>query len=246
MSWIQSDLQKSDPGYVPPSWSDGTDEEIIEALEQQYAGNCDLHDYWSVGDERIIHLSTMYAVNVGEWHNEQDVTFVLTHAGGKYLADGVTECAFQVDQKNCLNETGYLDSGGNNGWSQYVQRINWCNSTYKDSFRSTISSIFKQFINQTCVSGGSSLADTTDYFALRAEFEVWGSVYQVPQEGVYCDYYKTSSNKIKKVITSNSNYWLRSPYSNSYYNQLFMGSDGYSYNTSSLSSEMGIAPFGVI
>lgn len=204
-------------GYVPCSWADGTDEEIVEALEQHYAGNCDLHEYWSVGDERVVNLSAMSAVRVGESHAAQSVTFVLSNIGGKYLADGVTECVFQVDQKNCLSESGYMNSVGTNvgGWKNSNRR-SWCNDRYYEAIPSTLRPIFKQHINQSCV-GGSSATDienTIDYFALRAEIEVQGSVIRsVTGEGSQITWYQTSANILKKIGDSGSvtNWWLRSP-----------------------------------
>ena len=133
MSWIKCGRALSSTEYVPPSWSDGTDEEIVEALEKHYAGEIDLTEYWSVGDERTVSLSSMGEMSpLTDTHAAQDVVFVLSNVGGKYLADGVTECAFQVDQKNCLLETGRMHNFSSNsgGWRDCHRRT-WCNSIYK-------------------------------------------------------------------------------------------------------------------
>lgn len=247
MSWIQSDLQKSEP-YVPPTWADGTDEEIVSALEAHYAGEIDLTQYWSVGDTRQVILSSMSAIEVSESHTQQTVTFVLSNVGGKTLSDGTTTCAFQVDQVNSLNEVGHMnDSNYNTGGWKNSKRRTWCNSIYKNAIPSTLRGIFKEFINQSGKGGGASgVENTMDYFALRAEIEVFGSCsYSVSGEGSQVDWYKTSSNKIKKVNSSNEIWWERSPYAYGDYYFCYVDTGG---NTGYYPAHIqyGIAPFGVI
>ena len=182
MSWIQSDLQEPE-AYTPPEWSSGTDEEIITALEKHYNDEIDLTEYWSVGDERIIHLNAMSATNVGESHVAQDITMVLMNVGGKTLTtpiNGHTECAFIVGQKDLLAnngtaEKGYMNSSSNTyGWYKMSRRT-WCNSTYKNAFPSTIVSIFKEHQNVTGTLDGTGSTTSNDYFALPAEKEVFGT-----------------------------------------------------------------------
>ena len=254
MSWIPS-YKKPAGGssYVPCDWSTGTDEEIVEALEQHYAGNCDLHEYWSVGDERTVSLSAITgSPNVSENQSAQNIILVITEIGGKTLADGTTECCFQIDQKNSLTTEGYMNGGNNNvnGWSGSSRRT-WCNDQYYNAFPSTLKSIFKQFINKSGQGSGSSSGtyDTTDYFALRAEIEITGSTnYSVSGEGTQIEWYKTSSNRIKTGnFFSNANeYWLRSP---SNFDQRFnyiSGSGTCTVYNGYASQQRGIAPFGVI
>lgn len=199
------------------SWANGSDAEVAAMLEAHYAGQIDIHDYWSVGDERVVNLSAMAATGVGESHAAQSVTLVLSNVGGKYLADGVTKCAFQWDQKNCLLEAGYMNSSNTNagGWKNSARR-GWCNNVYYNAIPETLRPIFKQHINKSGLGGGSSsgVEDTTDYIALRAEEEIFGSrTYSVAGEGSQVTYYQTSANRIKNLgdAGSASAWWERSP-----------------------------------
>ena len=237
------------------TWADGTDEEISAMLEAHYAGLINIHDYWAVGDERTVQLSAMNATGVGESHVAQSVTMVLMNEGGKTLANGKT-CAFVVGQKNLLangttRERGYMNSSSTNvgGWKGSARRT-WCNETYYNAIASGFKALLKQFINKSGTGGGSSSGteDTTDWTALPAEVEVFGSTtYSVSGEGSQFKYYETSANRIKKAGDSGSatNWWGRSPnsgYSNYF---CFVYSDG-TARFGSASATHGLAPFGVI
>ena len=213
MTWFRS--QKNPTKFTVCTWSGGTDAEVAAMLAAHYAGQIDIHDYWSVGDERVVSLSAMSATGVGESHAAQNVTLVLTEEGGKTLSDGTTTCAFQFDQKHSLDEPGYMNSTNTNagGWKSSARRT-WCNSVYKNAFPATLQPIFKEFINQSGTGNGSSsrVENTTDTFALRAEVEVFGSLtYSVSGEGTQVEYYKTSANRIKQTAGSDANWWERSP-----------------------------------
>lgn len=230
------------------TWADGTDEEIAAMLDAHYAGQIDIHDYWNVGDERVVSLSAMSATGVGESHAAQNVTLVLTEEGGKTLSDGITTCAFQFDQKHNLNETGYMNSTNTNtgGWKNSARRT-WCNSVYKNAFPATLQPIFKEFINQSGTGGGSSsgVENTTDSFALRAEVEVFGSLtYSVSGEGTQVKYYKTSANRIKQTAGSNEVWWERSPRSSYDHFCCVNYTGGSLYNRAN--NVNGLAPFGCI
>lgn len=249
MSWIQSDFIKSESAYIPPSWSDGTDEEIVTALEKHYAGEIDLTEYWSVGDERIIHLSAMSAMSpLSDTHAAQDIPFVISEIGGKILSDGVTECAFQVDQKRVLAEQGYMSSSSSasGGWL-YCDRRTWANSIYKNALPSTLVGIFKEFINQSGYGGMSFVTNTNDYFALRAEIEITGSTNNsIAGEGTQIEWYKTSSNRQKTIDGVNTrSYWLRSTYPNSSDYYCYCNGSGY-VSYASPNQNMNLALFGVI
>ena len=204
------------------SWADGTDEQIVAMIEAADNGEINLADYWSVGDERQVTLSAMEATGVGESHVEQTVTFVLMNAGGKTLANatpsGRTECSFIVGMKNGLAETGYMRSTNLNinGWEGLPRRT-WCNSVFRNAIPSTLRDIFKQHLNITANGNSTTTATSTDYFALPAEKEVFGSVKNANSTAeaslTQFEYYKTSANRIKKSGDRGSAYdwWERSP-----------------------------------
>ena len=216
-------------------------------LQAHYAGKINIYDYWTVGDERTVSLSAMEAIGVNESHVAQNVVFVLAHAGGKYLSDGVTQCAFQVDQKKALSENGNYNSTQSNvgGWKDSARRT-WCNSVYKNAIPQTLIPIFKQFINQSGLGGGSTsgVQNTTDYFALRSEEEVTGEViYAVSGEGSQVTWYETASNRRK---TAGSGLLLRSV---SHFNARDILQILFSDLTcagAGATGKLGIAPFGCI
>ena len=233
------------------SWSSGSDSEIVDMVTAADKGIITLSDYWNVGDERTVHLSAMSATGVGESHVEQDVTFVLLNSGGKTLTtateSGRTECSFIAGMKDCLKETGYMNSTRTNvgGWTSCARRT-WCNNVFKGAIPQTLLPIFKQFQNTTSVGGASSTLTTdNDYFAFVAEIEVYGTIpYAASGEGTLFKYYETSANRLKKVNDSNYTWWNRSPHKS--YSDRFCVEGVGSANASFSETSMGIAPFGVI
>ena len=245
------------PAPVIKPWATATDAELAEALQKHYAGEIDLHDYWNVGDERTVHLNAMAATGVGESHVAQDVTMVLMNAGGKTLTTpigSVTECAFIVGQKNMLAngttlESGYMNSSSTNdgGWNQ-CERRTWCNEVYKAALPSTFVGILKQHQNITAAGTGSTTTTSSDYVALPAEKEVFGSVTYADSTAeaslTQFKYYETASNRIKNQGNAGSAYrwWERSPHASGRSNFCRMDSDG-TANAYSANGTIGLAPF---
>lgn len=237
------------------SFTTYTDAELVQALEDHYAGRIDLTQYWTVGDERVIHLSAMAAIGVGESHVEQDATFVIMNVGGKTLANpinGHTECAFIVGMKDTLTtgsvrEGGYINPTDTNegGWNGCARRT-WCNSVFYNAIPSSIRSIFKQHINKTTEGNKSTtIINSTDYFALPAYAEVDGgaSSPHYVNEGTQFEWYKTVVNRRKYP---NSTYWWeRSPSSMSAI-VFWCDRSGSSAQTFAASYTLGLSPFGCI
>lgn len=247
------------PAPIIKPWATATDAELAEMLQAHYDGLIDLHteEGWEIGSERTVHLNDMAASEVGETHVAQDVTMVLMNKGGKLLSDGVTECAFIVGQKNCLAsgtsiERGYMNSSDTNsgGWNNCARR-RWCNDVYKNALPSTLVGIFKEHLNVTANGSSSGTATSNDYFALPAEKEIFGSNTYANSTAesslIQLEYYKTSSNRIKKVGETGYAYywWNRSPFSgNSNYFCYVSQAGGPDYGGAS--STIGIAPHGCI
>ena len=244
------------------TWADGTDAEIVAMVNAADYGFINLADYWSVGDERQVTLSAMEATGVGESHVEQTVTFVLMNAGGKTLVNatssGRTECSFIVGMKNGLShgttgETGYMNSSltSNGGWESCARRT-WCNDVFRNAIPSTLQGVFKQHLNITANgSASSTIATSTDYFALPAEKEVFDSNTQANSTAeanlTQFEYYKTSSNRIKKGGDSGSasSWWVRSPRESGSWSFCYVNSTGSAdYNDSTRT--FLLSPFGVI
>lgn len=230
-------------------WSTGTDEQIAAMVAAADAGEIVLSDYWSAGDTRTVHLSAMAADGVGESHDAQSVEFVLTDPGHYTLANG-QPCNFVVLQKDCLKETGYMNSSLSNigGWDKCTRRT-WCNGTYRNSIPATLRPIFKQFKTYAASGTGPANVESTDYFALFSEKEIFGSTkYANPRaeaQNSQLDYYKTSSNHIKRLNGSEFHWWERSPYNGDRRRFCRVYSSG-SENNANATALYGLAPFGCI
>ena len=242
------------------TWAGGTDEEIVAMVAAADRGEINLSDYWAVGDTRTVQLSAMDATGVGESHAEQNVELVLMHAGGYELADSKT-CNFVVGQKDSLAEGGYMNSTNTNldSWEGSARRV-WCNNEYKNAMPVSLLPIFKQFKTITAQEhNGTTLKTSLDYFALPAEREVFGAGYgydgkgyanntEAACEGIFqFDYYKTDSNRIKKLGKTGSanEWWERSPFHNISSGFCFVSSVGAARNGGAKFS-FGLAPFGCI
>ncbi len=233
------------------SWEDGTDEQIAAMVAAADAGQIDLSDYWKAGDTRTVHLSAMpgSVPDASESHAAQDVQMVLTDPGHYTLATG-KKCSFVVLQKDCLKEYGVMnsrdiDSGGWNG----CPRRTWCNSVYRNAIPATLRPIFKQFTTYAANGTGSSSVASSDYFALFSEKEVFGSTRHAnrsaERQNSQLTWFKTSSNRIKRVNGSAHYWWERSLRSGYYYFFCCVTSSG-SADWNSADYRRGLAPFGCI
>lgn len=248
-------------GYKPPfkivTWAGGTDEEIVKMVQLADQGIINLSDYWAVGDIRTVQLSAMSATGVGESHAAQQVDLVLMHAGGYDLnaavASGRTKCSFVVGLKDSLAEAGYMNSSDTNSgsWNGSARRT-WCNNVFRNAIPSTLRAIFKQFKTVTAQTyNGSKNQTSVDYFALPAEKEIFGSrKYSNETEFnalFQFDYYKTTSNRVKKLgkTGSASIWWERSPYYKYSTHFCYVNSYGYAGNHYA-GNTYGLAPFGCI
>ena len=231
------------------SWASGTDEQIAAMVAAADAGQIDLSDYWSEGDTRTVSLSSMSATGVGESHAAQSVQFVLSDPGHFTLASG-KPCNFVVNMKDCLKETGYMNSSNTNsgGWNGCARRT-WCNNVFRNAIPSGLRPAFKQFKTKAATGTGTASTTSTDWFALPSEMEVFGRVTYANSSAesgnTQLNYYKTSSNRVKKVNGSADWWWERSPYSS--YSAAFcvVYSDG-SASHYNASYGNGLSPFGCI
>ena len=225
-------------GNPIPSWADGTDEQIAEIIAAADRGEINLTDYWDVGDTRQVQLSAMSATGVGESHVAQTVELVLV-AKDTGVNDSSNPCynyqyvddskvrkypSFIVQQKNGLangtsGEFGYMNSSNTNSgsWNGCARRT-WCNNVYKSAVPSSLRDIFKQVKVKTIETyNGSTMQESSDYFFLPAEKEVFGSAtYSNTTEANALSiwpYYNDSANRIKLQGSSGSanGWWERSP-----------------------------------
>lgn len=242
------------------TWAGGTDEEIVKMVQLADEGKINLSDYWAVGDIRTVQLSAMPATGVREAHTAQQVDLVLMHAGGYELADGTT-CNFIVGQKDALATYGYMNSTFTNSgsWDGCARRT-WCNEVYKNAIPESLRSIFKQFKTITAeTNNGTKLKTSLDYFALPAAKEIFGGTATSAGSSTsnsnltefnalfQFEWYKTSSNRIKKKGTGGSSayWWERSLYYDDSSSFCYVNTNG-TATFNSAGNTGGFAPFGCI
>lgn len=212
------------------TWANGTDAEIAGMIAAADAGQINLTDYWAPGDERTVNLSAMGTSGIYNAQAAQTVKITLTDktCTGFTLAtptaSGRTVPSFMVEIKNCLAGPGKMNSTdtNGNGWSGCDVRP-WCNNTFRMAIPASLRGIFKQFKWKQGKGGGatSGLIETTDYFGLPPEKVIFGSrTYSQSDEAALYDqweWYKTASNRIKKLGETGSAYdwWECSPRSGS-------------------------------
>ena len=243
-----SQLARIKIGPTIVSWSTGTDEEIVAMVEAADAGIINLSDYWATEETRTVHLSAMPATGVGESHAAQSVQFVLSDPGHFTLASG-KKCNFVVNMKDCLDEYGYMNSWSANygGWNDCPRRT-WCNSVYRNAIPASLRGIFKQFKTKAATGTGTASTTSTDWFALPSEMEVFGRVTHAnpyaESGNTRLNYYKTASNRVKKVNGSADWWWERSPGPSSSF--FCMVDGGGSADIAAANAGGGLSPFGCI
>lgn len=243
--------------YEGITWADGTDAEIIAMLDAHYAGEINIHDYWHVGDERVVHIAGHVGVGLDAANPAQDVVMVLMNVGGRELVEpinGVTECAFIVGQKDCLSVKGRIHNYSTNKalWQNSMRRT-WCNTTYYNAIPESIRPIFKMHINKTSQAKVSnSLYVTNDYFSIASQHEVLNITTDAnasESENAMFEYYATASHRKKYLGIARSksvSYWTRSPSTRNSSNMNHINNSGTGRDQTDWTSPYGIAPFGVI
>jgi len=239
--------------FEVPTFADGTDAEIVKALEMHYAGKIDLTDYWTVGDKRTIHLNAMEATGVSEAHPAGDYKFTIigmNHDNLQTPINGITKAAITVQQDRILyiNTTdstyssynrnanygfGYMNSTNTNvgGWKSCARRT-WCNEIYYNALPSTIKSSVKTVQKLTSAGDKSTTIETDIYdnVFLLSEVEVFGTnSNSVSGEGTQYNYFTTTSNIYKKPSEDTYNsaeWWERSPRSSSTNHFCFVNRSG--------------------
>ena len=235
-------------------WKDGanrgTDEQIKAMIDAADRGEINLSDYWSVGDERTVHLSAMTAGDgLNTAQPEQDVVLVLMNEG--YPGTGNEGVHFVWGQENSLSEKGRMNTSDTNSgsWNGCAMRAD-LNNKYYNALPATFRSCLKQFNVITAQTyNGSTNQTSQDYISLFAEKEIFGSVsYSNTTEASVLsqiEYYKTTANRIKQAKGSNYAWWERSPYSSGATGFCRVISDG-NANHNGASYASGVAPFGCI
>lgn len=218
-----SDILSEQPyGNGLVAWTTGSDRAIINMVNAYYNGDITLDEIksvWSVGDTREMNLSAMEAEYVRESHYASTVELTIIDFDHDDLVNsinGKAKALITVQLKNALNSTGIMNITNTNegGWEECARR-SWCNNTFKNAIPSIISNSIKNVIKQNYkVYNDTTITTTLDYCFLLSETEVYGAkIHSIgSEEGTQYEYYKTSSNRIKKINGSKTWWWERSLY----------------------------------
>ena len=230
-------------------------------------------NYWSVGDRKAVTLNgtvgaltlsnfTTYAFIIGFNHNASleganRIHFQLA----KTALSGGTDVA--LCDKYYINTSGgfRMNTSGSSsgGWASSNMRTAICGTSLSSysgtiiavipaALRVVLKSVTKYTNNTGYSSAASAVTETTDYFFLLSEYEVFGSTTyansnEASKQAQY-SYYSAGNSKVKYNHGATStavNWWLRSPFADSSDGFVFVYTDGTDTNTSS-SYSLGFAP----
>ena len=178
------------------NFASNTWELIMEAC---YSGS--VPDTWVTGDNKTM---TIGGVNyrfdiVGKNHDT-------------YTAGGVAPLTFGMH--DCYGTTYPMNSSGtnSNGWDKSKMRTETLPAILA-KMPENIQNGIRAVNKLTATSGtNSTIKTTSDKLFTFSEMEVYGSAgYSYGGEGKQYDYYKAGNSKIKKVGSTASWWWLRSP-----------------------------------
>lgn len=209
------------------SWANGSDAEIVKMLQAVDDGLINLEDYWSVGDERTVHL----AGDINE-----DVVFVIEDLNG--TTSGGTPYHAAVGQKNGLSTTRRMNSSNDNsgGYNLSTMRA-IIEGDYQTALKNATTGNFWEAVksaNHKSQNHPSGLQSTTVKVILHSIFELCGSYNNAGDETTangfhQFSWYTTTANRIKTQGEGGSAYgvWTRSAYAGNSYAFCYAGTNGY-------------------
>lgn len=216
--------------------------DVISAVSTAGEGE----NYWSVGDCKEIILDgtvgeltlsnfTTCAFIIGFNHNSNvegsgRIHFQLAKTA---LSGGADVALCDLMYNSNVSWTGYfsMNSSDTNsgGWASSQMRTNICGTSLTSysgtiiavipaALRAVLKSVTKYTNNTGNSTAASAVTETTDYFFLLSEYEVFGSISygnsnEASKQAQYA-YYSAGNNKIKHKHSSTSTtvrWWLRSP-----------------------------------
>ena len=202
-------------------------------------------NYWSIGDRKAVTLNgtvgklslsnvTTYAFIIGFNHNAsvEGTNRIHFQLAKTALTGGTDVCLCDSSYNKSVSTTGYfsMNSSGTNsgGWKSSQMRTNICGtslSSYSgtiiavipEALRAVLKSVTK-YTNNSSDPAAVYISETTDYFFLLSEYEVFGSCTyshstEANRQAQYA-YYSAGNSKIKYNYSSTSTavyWWLRSP-----------------------------------
>lgn len=196
---------------VYPNFADNTWDTIINAC---HSGN--VPDTWVAGDSKTMTIDGAdYLVDiVGKNHDT-------------YTAGGIAPLTFGLH--DCYGTKYPMNSSDTNstGWGDSIMRMQTLTAILA-KMPVNIQNGIRPVNKLTATSGSNdSIKTASDKLFTFSETEVYGSrQYSYSGEGNQYDYYKAGNSKVKKVGSTASWWWLRSPYKNSSRSFCAVSTDG--------------------
>lgn len=209
---------------IQPNFADNTWDVIIEACHTD-----SVPDTWVTTDSKTMTIGgKSYHVDIiGKNHD------TYTAGGIAPLTFGLHDCYGTKSNMNSSN----TNSTGWNGSKMRTETLPAILAKMPENIQNGIRAVNKR----TATSGSSGTIKTTsDKLFTFSEMEVYGgTTYSYSGEGKQYDYYKAGNSKVKKVGSTNSRWWLRSP--GAYNGDIFcaVNADG-SINSSGASNSYGV------
>ena len=244
--------------FVSPTLNDNDWAKIREVSDNGEGAN-----YWSIGDRKEVTLNgtvghltlsnvTTYAFIIGFNHNAsvEGANRIHFQLAKTALSGGTDVCFCDSSYNSKVSTTGYfsMNSSRTNygGWASSQMRTNICGTSLSSysgtiiavipaALRDVLKSVTKYTDNTANGSGStaSNVTETTDYFFLLSEYEVFGSISyansnESSKQAQYA-YYSAGNSKIKykhNGTTSAARWWLRSPRASYAYYFVYVDTDG--------------------
>lgn len=246
--------------------------DVISAVSTAGEGE----NYWSVGDCKEIildgtvgHLTlsnfTTCAFIIGFNHNSSvEGTGRIHFQLGKTALSGATDVALCDSYYGVsVSASGYfsmnIDESSTGGWKSSKMRTNICGTSLTSysgtiiavipaALRAVLKSVTKYTNNTGNSTAASAVTETTDYFFLLSEYEVFGSISygnsnEASKQAQYA-YYSDGNSKIKYKHSATSTavtWWLRSPSASSSYVFVCVSKQG-TVDSRDPRSSIGFAP----
>lgn len=219
-------------------------------------------NYWSVGDRKAVTLNgtvgllslsnvTTYAFIIGFNHNAsvEGTNRIHFQLAKTELSGGKDVALCDSKYNSNVSRTGYFSMNerptNSGGWESSQMRTDICGtslSSYSETIIAVIPAalraVLKSVTKYTDNTGGGSTAasavtETTDYFFLLSEYEVFGSISyanrnESSKQAQYA-YYSAGNSEIKYKHDGTStaaNWWLRSSFANNSVNFVYVDTYG--------------------
>lgn len=229
--------------------------------------------YWSIGDRKAITLNgtvgaltlsnvTMYAFIIGFNHNSSvEGTNCIHFQLGKTSLSGGTDVALCDSYYNDTEGGFRMNTSNTNsgGWNMSNARTELCGTSLSNysgtiiavipaALRAVLKSVIKYTNNKGNSSEANAVTETTDYFFLLSEYEVFGSITygntnEKSKQAQY-SYYSAGNSKVKydqREANKAVHWWLRSPRASNTTSFVDVYSDG-EVASNGAHDSMGFAP----